>query len=66
MNKDKKNNDNKKINKSTCSGNIVDFEVLQSDWLRAIWPISQEQDFFLIYGICAGTHQISVFIIEQF
>ena len=29
-----------------CSGEIVDLKTLQSDWLRAFWPISQEQDFF--------------------
>ena len=27
---------------SICSGKIVDLKVLQSDWLRAVWPISQE------------------------
>ena len=30
---------------SICSGEIVDLNSLQSDWLRAFWPISQEQDF---------------------
>ena len=30
---------------SICSGEIVDLKILQSDWLRAFWPISQEQDF---------------------
>ena len=24
---------------------IVDLKILQSDWLRAFWPISQRQDF---------------------
>ena len=28
-----------------CSGEIVHLEILQSDWLREFWPISQEQDF---------------------
>ena len=42
---------------SICSEEIVDLEVLQSDWLKAFWPISQEQDFFR-YRICAGTQQI--------
>ena len=30
---------------SICSGEIVDLKILQSDWLRAFWPISQEQNF---------------------
>ena len=30
---------------SICSGKIVHLEILQSDWLRGFWPISQEQDF---------------------
>ena len=42
---------------SICSGEIVDLKILQSDWLRAFWPISQKQDFSQ-YGICAGTQQI--------
>ena len=38
---------------------------MQSDWLGAFWPISQEQDFSK-YGICVGTQQvINIFIIEQ-
>ena len=28
-----------------CSGEIVDLKILESDWLRASWSISQEQDF---------------------
>ena len=34
-------------------------EILQSDWLRGFWPISQEQDFS--QRICAGTQQIKNF-----
>ena len=30
---------------STCSGEIVDLKILQSDWLRTFLPIPQEQDF---------------------
>ena len=30
---------------SICSREIVDLNILQSDWLRAFWPISQKQDF---------------------
>ena len=30
---------------SICSGEIVDLKILQSDWLRAFWPTSQEKIF---------------------
>ena len=43
---------------SICSGEILDLKILQSDWLRAFWPISQEK-YFSKYRICAGTHQIT-------
>ena len=42
---------------SICSGEIVDFKIVQSDWLRAFWPLSQEQDFSR-YRSCARTQQI--------
>ena len=42
---------------SICSREIVDLKILKSNWLRAFWPISQEQDFSQ-YRICAGTQQI--------
>ena len=41
---------------STCSEEIVDLKIMQSDWLRAFWPISQEQDFSQ-YMISAGSQQ---------
>ena len=28
------------------SEQIIDLKILQTDWLRAFWPIPQEQDFF--------------------
>ena len=28
---------------------------MQSDWLGAFWPISQEQDFFKIWDLCRNT-----------
>ena len=31
---------------SIGSAQIIDLKILQSDWLRAFWPIPQEQDFF--------------------
>ena len=30
---------------SISSGELVHFKNMQSDWLRAFWPISREQDF---------------------
>ena len=36
---------------------MVDLKIMQSDWLRAFWPISQEEGFSQ-YRICAGTQQI--------
>ena len=40
-----------------CFGEKVYFKVLQSDWLRASWFLSQEQDFFQ-QRICRETKQI--------
>ena len=37
-----------------CSGKMVDLKILQSDWLRAFWPLSQEQDFPQIYHFCSN------------
>ena len=30
---------------SICSGEMVNLKILEPDWLRPFWPISQEQDF---------------------
>ena len=30
---------------SFCSGDLVNLKILQSDWLRVFWPVSQEPDF---------------------
>ena len=30
---------------SVPTGEVVNLKILQSDWLRAFWHISQEQDF---------------------
>ena len=39
---------------STCSGEIVDLNILQSNWLRAFWPISGTR-FFPIQDLCKNT-----------
>ena len=30
---------------SICSGEMLDLKILQSEWLRAFWPLFQEQNF---------------------
>ena len=40
---------------SICSGEMADLKMLQSDQLRAFWPISQKQDFPQIYDLCRNT-----------
>ena len=34
-----------------CFGDTVDLKILQSDYLRAFWPNSQEQGFFPNIGL---------------
>ena len=36
---------------SCCSSDIFDLEILQSDWLRAFWLISEEPDFSEIWDL---------------
>ena len=33
----------------------VDLKILQSDWLKAFWPISWEPDFSQIWDLCKTT-----------
>ena len=33
----------------------VDLRILQSDWLRAFWPVSQESDFSQVWDLCNNT-----------
>ena len=47
----------KKYAFSSCSGDIVNLKTLQSDWVRAFWPICQEPDFPK-YGISSRIKQI--------
>ena len=30
---------------STCSGEMLDSELLQTEWIRVFWPVSLEQHF---------------------
>ena len=45
-----------------CSRDIVDLKILQSDWSRAFWPISQEQDFSQAWDLCKNTANITKFL----
>ena len=39
---------------SNCSRDIVDLKILQPDWPRAFWPVSQETNFFKIWALCSN------------
>ena len=41
-----------------CSRDIVNLKILQSDWLRAFWHISQEPDFSQVGNFCNDTTNI--------
>ena len=47
---------------SFCSRDIVSLKILQSDWLRAFWPISQEPDFSQVWDLCKNTANIIKFL----
>ena len=40
---------------SICSRETVDLKILQSDWLRTFWFISQKKDFSQIKDLCRNT-----------
>ena len=40
---------------SICSGDLDHSKILQSDWLRAFWPIFQEPKFSQIWDLCKNT-----------
>ena len=45
---------------SFCSINVVDLKILQSDWPRALWPISLGPDFSQIWNLRRnGAHNIN-------
>ena len=46
---------------SFCSRDIVNIKILQSDWLRAFWPISQESEFSQVWDLCKNTANITKF-----
>ena len=50
---------------SFCSRDIVNLKVLQSDWLRAFWPISQEPDFSQVWDLCKNTANIIKLLYRQ-
>ena len=37
------------------SGDMIDWKILQSDWLRTFWPKSQKSFFFQIRDLCRNT-----------
>ena len=40
---------------SICSGEMLDFKILQSEWRRTFWPISEEQSFSQIEDLYRNT-----------
>ena len=46
---------------SFCSRDIVNLKILQSDWSRAFWPISQEPEFSQVWNLCKNTANIIKF-----
>ena len=54
----------KKAASLICYGEIIDLKILQSDWLRALWSMSQEQDFSQILDLGISTANNINFIIE--
>ena len=40
---------------SICSGEMLDLKIPQSEWLRAFWPVSQEQSFSQIENLYRKT-----------
>ena len=48
-----------------CSGNMLDWKILQSDWLKTFWPVSQELKFSQIWDLCRNIANNINFNIEQ-
>ena len=47
---------------SFCSRDIVNLRILQSDWSRAFWPISQEPQFSQVWDLYKNTANIIKFL----
>ena len=43
---------------SFCSRDIVNLKLLQADWSRAFWPISQDPDFSQVWDLCKNAANI--------
>ena len=39
----------------TCSGDMVDSKILESNWMRTLWHISKEPEFSQIWDLCRHT-----------
>ena len=50
---------------SFCSRDLVDLKILQSDWPKAFWSISQQPDFSQIYDLREIQQIVSTLIIDQ-
>ena len=48
-----------------CSGDIINLKILQCDWLRTFWPISQEPKFSQIWALCRNTTNDINLMIKQ-
>ena len=51
----------KKATSLICSGDMVDCKIVQSDWLRTFWPISQEQKFSQIWDLYRNKANNNIF-----
>ena len=47
---------------SFCSRDILNLKILQPDWSRAFWPISQEPDFAQVWDLCKNIANIVKFL----
>ena len=45
-----------------CSRDIVNLKILQSDWSKVFWPISQEPEFFQVWDLSKNIANIIKFL----
>ena len=50
---------------SLSSRATVNLKILQADWPRAFWPITQEPDFSQVWDVCKNTAVNINFIVDQ-